>query len=69
MAIINGKPVKAFMYQDHEAHIRVHMAAMQDPKIAQLIGQNPNAQEFKLQQWLTLMNTLRLLIDNKLKNN
>jgi hypothetical protein len=44
MNIINGKPVKAFMYQDHEAHIRVHMTAMQDPKIAQLIGQNPQAQ-------------------------
>ena len=44
MDVMNGKPVKAFMYQDHEAHIAVHMAAMQDPKIAQLMGQNPNAQ-------------------------
>ena len=44
MSLINGKPVKAFIYQDHEAHIKVHMAAMQDPKIAQLIGQNPQAQ-------------------------
>ena len=44
MDIINGKPVKAFIYQDHEAHIAVHMAAMQDPKIMQLMGQNPNAQ-------------------------
>jgi len=44
MALINGTPVKAFLYQDHEAHIKVHMAAMQDPKIAQLIGQNPQAQ-------------------------
>ena len=42
--ILNGKPVKAFIYQDHEAHITVHMTAMQDPKIAQLIGQNPKAQ-------------------------
>jgi hypothetical protein len=47
MAIINGKPVKAFLYQDHEAHIKVHMAAMQDPKIAQLIGQNPMAQQIQ----------------------
>jgi len=47
MAIINGKPVKAFIYQDHEAHIKVHMAAMQDPKIAQLIGQNPMAQQLQ----------------------
>jgi len=44
MDVLNGKPVKAFLYQDHEAHIAVHMAAMQDPKIAQLMGQNPNAQ-------------------------
>jgi hypothetical protein len=44
MSIINGKPVKAFIYQDHEAHIQVHMSAMQDPKMAALIGQNPKAQ-------------------------
>lgn len=44
MAILMGKPVKVFAYQDHEAHIAVHMAAMQDPKIQMLIGQNPQAQ-------------------------
>jgi hypothetical protein len=44
MDIINGKPVKAFIYQDHQAHITVHMTAMQDPQIQQLMGQNPNAQ-------------------------
>jgi hypothetical protein len=43
MNIINGKPVKAFIYQDHKAHIEVHMSAMQDPKILQLVGQNPQA--------------------------
>jgi hypothetical protein len=43
MNIINGKPVKAFIYQDHKAHIEVHMAAMQDPKILQMVGQNPQA--------------------------
>ena len=43
MNIINGKPVKAFIYQDHQAHISVHMAAMQDPKIMQMVGQNPQA--------------------------
>jgi hypothetical protein len=43
MAIINGKPVKAFMYQDHQAHIAVHTSAMQDPKIMEMIGQNPQA--------------------------
>ena len=44
MAILTGKPVKAFQYQDHEAHIKVHMAFSQDPKLAQLIGQDPTAQ-------------------------
>ena len=44
MAIINMKPVKAFAHQDHDAHIQVHMAAMQDPKIAALVGQHPQAQ-------------------------
>jgi len=47
MAVITGKPVKAFIYQDHEAHIKVHMSAMQDPKIAALIGQNPMAQQMQ----------------------
>jgi len=44
MAIMNGKPVKAFLYQDHSAHIAVHMAAMQDPTISQIVAQNPKAQ-------------------------
>jgi hypothetical protein len=44
MNILNGKPVKAFIYQDHQAHIQVHQSAMQDPKIAQIMGQNPKAQ-------------------------
>ena len=44
MDLLNMKPVKAFMYQDHEAHIAVHMAAAQDPKIQQMVGQSPNAQ-------------------------
>jgi hypothetical protein len=47
MNLINGKPVKAFIEQDHEAHIAVHMAAMQDPKMAKLIGQNPMAQQIQ----------------------
>ncbi|KAF2380165.1 hypothetical protein BSN82_16855, partial [Acinetobacter baylyi] len=45
MNLIMQKPVKAFLYQDHQAHISVHMAAMQDPKIQQLIGQSPFAQQ------------------------
>ena len=44
MDVLNMKPVKAFLYQDHEAHLAVHMAAIQDPKIQQMVGQSPNAQ-------------------------
>ena len=43
MNILNETPVKAFMYQDHEAHIMTHMAMADDPKIKALIGQSPNA--------------------------
>jgi hypothetical protein len=43
MNVLKGKPLKAFQYQDHQAHIQVHMSAMQDPIIAQLVGQNPRA--------------------------
>ena len=42
--VLKGKPVKAFLAQDHQAHIVVHMAAMQDPKIQALLQQNPMAQ-------------------------
>ena len=44
MAILMGKPVKAFLAQDHESHIAVHQGAIQDPKIAAMLGQNPQAQ-------------------------
>jgi hypothetical protein len=47
MAFLNGKPTKAFIYQDHEAHIAAHQAFMQDPMIAQTIGQNPMAQKIQ----------------------
>ena len=39
--MLNNKPVKAFLYQDHQAHIAVHMAMAQDPRIQQMLGQNP----------------------------
>jgi hypothetical protein len=42
--ILNGKSVKAFIQQNHDAHIQVHMAAIQDPQIAQIMAQNPQAQ-------------------------
>ena len=44
MDVLKGEPLKAFMYQDHEAHIKVHMALGQDPKMAAMIGQNPQGQ-------------------------
>ena len=47
MDIINGKPTKAFIYQDHQAHLSVHMAAMQDPKLQQMMSQNPMAQQMQ----------------------
>lgn len=43
MNIITGKPVKAHLYQDHEAHIQAHMAAQNHPKIQEMMGQHPNA--------------------------
>ena len=49
MAFLNGKPTKAFIYQDHEAHIGSHTAFMQDPSIAAQIGQNPMAQKMQAQ--------------------
>ena len=45
MDILRGKPVKAFIYQDHQAHITVHTSALQDPKIMQLASQSPMAQQ------------------------
>jgi hypothetical protein len=41
MNILRNKPVKAFIYQDHQAHIAVHMSAMQDPKVQSIVGMNP----------------------------
>jgi len=43
MNILNSKPVKAFIYQDHQAHLDVHMTFMNDPKIRALVGQSPSA--------------------------
>ena len=45
MNALIGKPMKAFIYQDHEAHIGAHMAFMQDPSVMGSIGQNPQAQQ------------------------
>jgi hypothetical protein len=45
MNALIGKPMKAFIYQDHDAHIATHTTFMQDPAVAQMIGQNPQAQQ------------------------
>ena len=45
MDVIKNKPLKAFAYQDHQAHITTHQTFMQDPMTAQMIGQNPMAQQ------------------------
>jgi hypothetical protein len=42
--VLMGKPVKAFIEQNHEAHIQTHMSAIQNPKIQQLMQMNPQAQ-------------------------
>ena len=47
MNILKGKPVKAFIYQDHEAHIRAHRAAAEDPLIQKLVGQSPMANQMQ----------------------
>jgi len=44
MDMINESPVQAFEYQDHEAHIKVHMSAMQDPEVTEMAGQSPAAE-------------------------
>ena len=45
MDALVGKPLKAFLNQDHDAHITTHTSFMQDPMVAQLVGQNPQAQQ------------------------
>ena len=45
MSFLTGKPTRAFIYQDHDAHIATHMAMMQDPSIMAMIGQTPMAQQ------------------------
>jgi len=47
MAFLTGKPTKAFIYQDHDAHIAVHTSMMQDPSVMGQMGQNPMAQQMQ----------------------
>lgn len=47
MATLRGEPIKAFFYQDHDAHLKVHMSLSQDPLLAQVMGQNPRAPQMQ----------------------
>ena len=47
MAALRLEPLKAFFYQDHQSHIQVHMMAMQDPIVMELVGQNPKAPQIQ----------------------
>jgi hypothetical protein len=47
MSFLTGKPTKAFIYQDHDAHIAVHTSMMQDPMVMGQMGQNPMAQQMQ----------------------
>ena len=47
MAALRMEPLKAFFYQDHQSHIQVHMMAMQDPIVMELVGQNPKAPQIQ----------------------
>jgi hypothetical protein len=47
MSFLTGKPTKAFIYQDHKAHITTHMSLLQDPMIMQMMGQSPMAQQMQ----------------------
>ena len=47
MSFLTGKPTKAFIYQDHDAHIATHVSMMQDPVVMGQLGQNPMAQQMQ----------------------
>jgi len=47
MAFLKGEPTKAFIYQDHDAHIATHMMFVQNPQMAQMMGQSPMAQQMQ----------------------
>lgn len=47
MNMLRSKPAKAFVFQDHKAHLTVHMSAANDPKIKQIVGQSPQANQIQ----------------------
>ena len=67
MAFLNGKPTKAFIYQDHDAHIATHTAFMQDPMIAAQIGQNPMAQKMQASAMAHIAEHLAFLYRRKVE--
>ena len=67
MAFLNGKPTKAFLAQDHDAHIAVHQSFMQDPMIAQVIGQNPMAQQMSAASMAHIAEHLGFAYRNKIQ--
>jgi hypothetical protein len=67
MAFLNGKPTKAFIYQDQEAHIAAHTAFMQDPMIAAQIGQNPMAQKMQASAMAHIAEHLAFLYRRKVE--
>jgi hypothetical protein len=54
MSVLMGRPIKAFAYQDHQAHLMAHQSFMQDPNIAATLGQNPQAQQMMAAKELEL---------------
>jgi len=56
MALLNGKPIKVFAYQDHEAHIAAHMAFAQDPEIQKMMAMQGDAAKLKLAQGMEHIN-------------
>jgi len=67
MNILNGDPVKAYIWQDHQAHIQVHMSAAEDPKIIQMIERSPKAKSIEASLSSHVMDHLGFLYRYKLE--
>ena len=67
MGFLKGEPTRAFIYQDHDAHIAAHQSFMQDPMIAQTIGQNPMAQQMSAAMQAHIAEHLAFLYRKKIE--
>jgi hypothetical protein len=67
MGFLKGTPTKAFIYQDHDAHIAAHQSFMQDPMIAQTVGQNPMAQQMSAAMQAHIAEHLAFLYRKKIE--